>query len=89
VHSLRSLSHKSAPLFGLVILALDETMNRIFFTIIIASLISSCASTDKKRNETLAAISTVSAIAVAVPLVPFAEVYHIINDTKGKDKEGI
>ena len=62
-------------------------MNQKFFTLLTALLLSSCASSDKKHNETLAAISTVSAIAIAVPLIPFVEVYHIVNDTRGKDKE--
>ncbi len=50
-------------------------------------LLASCASNDNKHSETLSGLSTVSALLVTVPLVPFAEAYHIINDTKGKTNE--
>lgn len=62
-------------------------MIKVFTYILISMPCFSCASNDKKHNETLAAISTVSAIVVAIPLLPFAEAYHVINDTEGKNRE--
>ncbi len=37
-------------------------------------------------KQTLDGVATVSAISAALPLIPFAEAYHAVNDTKGKAK---
>jgi len=55
--------------------------NFLYFFIVVLCL-GGCAS-----KQDLGAIATVSAIAVAVPLMPLAETYHVINDTKGKAKK--
>ncbi|ASF17037.1 hypothetical protein K5M76_17880 [Shewanella xiamenensis] len=55
--------------------------------ILLSFFLASCASNDGRHNETLSGLATVSALLVAVPLVPFAEAYHIINDTEGKNRE--
>ena len=38
-------------------------------------------------KQELGGVATVSALLLAVPLVPFAEAYHLINDTDGKNKK--
>ena len=38
-------------------------------------------------KQELGGAATVTALLVAVPLVPFAEAYHVINDTDGKAKK--
>ena len=57
-------------------------MRKILTLFIISLILNGCAS---KQN--LGGVATVSALLVAVPLVPFAEAYHVINDTKGKAKK--
>ncbi len=59
-------------------------MHRITIIIIVLALLSSCASTDSDTNQTLGGLATVSALLVALPLIPFTEAYHAINDTEGK-----
>ena len=38
-------------------------------------------------KETGAAVSTVSALVIALPLIPFAEAYHLVNQTDKKIQE--
>lgn len=52
--------------------------NFLYFFVVIL-LLGGCAT-----KQELGAITTGSALAVAVPLTPLTEAYHAINDTEGK-----
>lgn len=53
--------------------------------IVLCSLIIFCLIGCVSKRD-LGGIATVSALVVAVPLVPFVEAYHVINDSDGKMK---
>ncbi len=52
----------------------------------ISLILTGCATTSSDTEQTLGAVATVSAMAVALPLIPFAEAYHTINQTEKKLK---
>ncbi|WP_100642770.1 hypothetical protein [Alteromonas facilis] len=56
-------------------------MRKFLVLLFLIPFLSGCAS-----KQDLGGIATVSALLVSVPLVPFAEAYHVINDTEGKAK---
>ncbi len=56
-------------------------MRKILVCMLMLLLCQACT----KRE--LGGVATVSALLLAVPLVPFAEAYHVVNDTKGKAKQ--
>ncbi len=58
-----------------------QTLCKILIFLITSLLLNGCAS-----KQGLGGIATVSALVVALPLIPFAETYHAINDTQGKAK---
>jgi len=57
-------------------------MKHIAGLLIISLGISGCIS-----RESVSGAATVTSLLLAVPLVPFAETYHVINDSKGKARE--
>jgi hypothetical protein len=57
-------------------------MRYFLFLMAALSWLSGCAS-----KQDVGGGATVAALIVAVPLLPFAEVYHVINDTQGKAKD--
>jgi hypothetical protein len=56
-----------------------RTFNACFLAV---SALSACTANDVKQTE--GALVTTSALLVALPLIPFAEAYHALNDTNGK-----
>lgn len=54
-------------------------LQRIVWFFLICPLLAGCVA-----KQDLGGLATVSALIVAVPLVPVAEAYHVINDTEGK-----
>lgn len=57
-------------------------MYRIALSFLLIPLLAGCVS-----KQDLGGLATLSALIVAVPLVPVAESYHVINDTEGKAVE--
>ncbi|CAI8154602.1 MAG: Uncharacterised protein [Pseudidiomarina mangrovi] len=57
-------------------------MYRIALSFLLIPLLAGCVS-----KQDLGGLATVSALVLAVPLVPVAEAYHVINDTEGKAAE--
>lgn len=57
-------------------------MRKFLLLLVALQLLSGCVS---KRD--LGGVATVTLLLVAVPLVPFSEAYHLINDTEGKAQE--
>lgn len=55
---------------------------RIALSFLLIPLLAGCVS-----KQDLGGLATLSALIVAVPLVPVAEAYHVINDTEGKAVE--
>lgn len=47
-------------------------------------LFAGCASNPAEREQQLGGLATTSALVIALPLIPFAETYHILNQTEKK-----
>ncbi|MBA6250792.1 MULTISPECIES: hypothetical protein [unclassified Colwellia] len=58
-----------------------EIMRKLIVWMFILFLSQGCT------KQQLGGVATVTALLVSVPLIPFAEAYHVINDTDGKAKE--
>ncbi|XQF93733.1 hypothetical protein ACOBV9_08730 [Pseudoalteromonas espejiana] len=58
-----------------------EIMRQILVLVLSIQLLVGCTS-----KQDLGGIATVSALVVALPLIPFAEAYHAVNDTDRKAK---
>jgi hypothetical protein len=62
-------------------------MKDIAAILILSLLFSGCASTPAEREQQLGGLATVSALVVALPLIPFTETYHALNQTEKKLRE--
>jgi hypothetical protein len=62
-------------------------MKHIKAIIPLALLLSGCASDPQEREQQLGGLATVSALVVALPLIPFTESYHALNQTEKKLRE--